>query len=156
MDAVFEFLAQKEAEIWTSLLHRFIKYDGSSGSEEDRGDLETEILQICTHLTRPGRIIPIFPPIILSFDSPKIPIIPIIYSRIILNILSSFAYKHMQEDRNTVTVFYIGAQAKPPHTCSQTENCPVFLKNSYMYLEEKIPALMQRMKDGEVGLFEQL
>ena len=25
MDAVFEFLAQKEAEIWTSLLRRFIK-----------------------------------------------------------------------------------------------------------------------------------
>ena len=25
MDAVFELLAQKEAEIWTSLLHRFIK-----------------------------------------------------------------------------------------------------------------------------------
>ena len=25
MDAVFELLAQKEAKIWTSLLHRFIK-----------------------------------------------------------------------------------------------------------------------------------
>ena len=25
MDAIFELLAQKEAEIWTSLLHRFIK-----------------------------------------------------------------------------------------------------------------------------------
>ena len=25
MDAVFELLAQKDAEIWTSLLHRFIK-----------------------------------------------------------------------------------------------------------------------------------
>ena len=39
----------------------------------------------------------------------KLPIISTYYSRIILNIISSFAYKHMQEDRNTVTIYYIGA-----------------------------------------------
>ena len=58
---------------------------------------------------RPGRIIPIFPPIILSFDSPKtshyshnlVPIIPELFS-IIYPVLHTG--KHMQEDRNTVTV----------------------------------------------------